>query len=257
MDELAKTEARNYLSAAGFFVIAANYLLLLFMDAETVLDPAISLAVGFGLLISGILLLVLRNRDMIALLFIMLSFYFIANVFAAGFVGVFLTLCFNGLLLLTILVTITGKDKAKWMIVILPLLMLITSLIDIFSGARPSPAAYILFTAIAVISLYFAFCCACERINLPGRKLLTADEQTDFKASGSALGYLLFAATVGAYVVYYIVGESMLSLETLHTVNVVAAFLLILVGILLLTIGKMRFTPVMFIAAGLTELLAM
>jgi len=29
MDEVAKTEARNYLSAAGFFVLAASFLLLM------------------------------------------------------------------------------------------------------------------------------------------------------------------------------------------------------------------------------------
>ena len=48
MDEPAKTEARNYLSAAGFFVIAASELLLIL--SPEISSATRSLIVGIGLL---------------------------------------------------------------------------------------------------------------------------------------------------------------------------------------------------------------
>ena len=98
---------------------------------------------------------------------------------------------FHGLILLTLLVTLTGKDKAKWLIILIPLMgmvMLITK-VCLFN-IIPDILTWVIFA----ISTYFALACASERLNLPGRKLLTADGETDFKASGSVLGYILFAA---------------------------------------------------------------
>ena len=245
MDEPAKTEARNYLSAAGFLVFAATSLLGIL--SVTALSVTINLVAGIVLLLIGTLLIVLRKRDMIAILFIMLSFNYLSNGFLPGFAGFPILLCFGGLVLLTLLVTLTGKDKAKWLLILIPIVMIVIS-----TAGLPS-ILWILFA----ISIYFALACASERLHLPGRKLLTADEVTDFKASGSVLGYLLFAAISGMYVVYYIVGESMMHLESLHTINLVAAVLLIFIAVLLFAVGKMRFTPAMFLLLGLADLLAM
>ena len=259
MDELSKTEARNYLSAAGFFVLGLIYLLIIFGDHTSHLPQTACLGIGFSLLIIGILLLVLRKRDMIAILFIMLSAINITNGFISGFLGEILLLGFNVMLFLTILITLTGKDKAKWVLIIIPLLMVITSLIETFGGARPeiSPAVFTIFAVSAVVCMYFAFCCASERIHLPGRKILTADEQTDFKASGSVLGYMLFASTSGMYVLYYFFGDPLILLEYTHIIDVVASFLMVIIAILLFTVGKMRFTPVMFMILALTEFLGL
>ncbi len=252
MDETAKTEARNYLCAAGFFVIAAFTLLGIL--SETPLDAGTKLVVGLGLLLIGTLLVVLRKRDMIAILFMMYALFHISTCLLPEFSGLPIVLCFNGLILLTLLVTLTGKDEAKWLIFLIPLMgtvMLIsmvgsfTILSDIFN--------WIIFA----ISIYFAFACASERLNLPGRKLLTADGETDFKASGSVLGYLLFAAISGGYTVYYIVGESMMHLEYLHIINIVVAVLMIFIAVLLFAVAKMRFTPVMFLLIAIGDLLAM
>ena len=251
MDEPAKTEARNYLTAAGFFVIAAFELLLIL--APEISSATRSLIVGIGLLLIGTLLIVLRKRDMIAILFMMLAFFFISHSFIPGHIGAAINFCFSGLILLTLLITLTGKDKAKWLLILIPLMMIVGSLTEGLSEIIP----VVFIVIISVISIYFALACACERINLPGRKLLTADEETDFKAAGSVLGYVLFAAISGMYVVYYIVGESMMHLEYLHTINLVAAVLLIFIALLLFAVGKMRFTPAMFLLLGLTQLLSM
>ena len=247
MDEPAKTEARNYLSAAGFFVMAAFYLLMALSGS------GLGVICGLSLLLIGTLLIILRKRDMIAILFIMLSFFYLSHGLVPVLVSMSIVLCFGGLILLTLLVTLTGKDKAKWLIIVIPLVILIGSLAGLVSGTRTDIIPWILFA----INIYFALACASERIKLPGRKLLTADEETDFKASGSVLGYLLFSVLSGAYAVYYIVGESMMNLESLHTINLVAAVLMIFVAVMLLAVGKMRFTPVMFLLIGLTDLLVM
>ncbi|MDO5847848.1 MAG: hypothetical protein Q4Q20_06125 [Methanocorpusculum sp.] len=251
MDEPAKTEARNYLSAAGFFLIAAYFILIPLMMMGSDHNTTIHLISGIGLLLIGTLLIILRKRDMIAILFMLLSFFYLSLGFIQGDPGLMIVACFYGLILLTLLITLTGKDKAKWLLIIIPLLMLI-SLIGI-SGILENP---VFGWIVAVVSLYFALACASERLSLPGRKLLTADEETDFKASGSVLGYLLFAVTTGMYVVYYIAGEAMMQLEYLTTINLVAAILLIYVAVLLFAVGKMRFTPVMFLLFGLTIILA-
>lgn len=251
MDELAKTGARNYLSAAGFFVTAAYVLLA--AVCGTVPSTAINLVAGLGLLLIGTLLIVLRKRDMIAILFMMLSFFHISASFIIGSAGLTLFLCLDGFILLTLLVTLTGKDKAKWLLILIPLLMVIASIVGLWSVIGLGILYWILFA----VSIYFALACASERISLPGRKLLTADEETDFKASGSVLGYILFAITTGMYVVYYIVGESMMHIEYLHTINFIAVVLLIFIAVLLFAVGKMRFTPVMFLLMGHSELLAM
>ena len=253
MDELAKTEARNYLSAAGFFVIAAYFLLGVFGSLSNL---PIQLGAGIGMLLIGTLLIVLRKRDMIGILFMLIAFNFLSRCFVSeiGHIGAgFITLCFDGLILLALLITLTGKDKAKWLLILLPLMMVINAGMGFLSNSK----LIVLFLIVVIIALYFALACASERINLPGRKLLTADEETDFKASGSVLGYLLFAVTTGMYVMYYIVGEAMVPFEQLHIINIVAAVLMIFVAVLLFTVAKMRFTPAMFLLIGLTELLAM
>ncbi|HJJ36126.1 MAG TPA: hypothetical protein O0X27_02990, partial [Methanocorpusculum sp.] len=60
MDEIAKTEARNYLSAAGFFVIAAGFLLNLFsfIGDNTFIEPNtyLHIIIGIGLFVIATLL---------------------------------------------------------------------------------------------------------------------------------------------------------------------------------------------------------
>ncbi|MDO5847845.1 MAG: hypothetical protein Q4Q20_06110 [Methanocorpusculum sp.] len=254
MDEPAKTEARNYLTAAGFFVLAAYFILIPLMMMGSDHNTTIHLISGIGLLLIGTLLIILRKRDMIAILFMLLSFFYLSLGFIQGLSGPMIALCFYGLILLTMLVTMTGRDKAKWLLMVIPLLLIIACLVRFAGGIT---GMIVFFLIAAIISIYFALACASERINLPGRKLLTADEETDFKASGSVLGYLLFAVISGSYVVYYIVGEAMMHLEYLHTITIVAAVLLIFIAVLLFAVGKMRFTPIMFLSMGLLDLLGM
>ena len=241
MDELAKTEARNYLSAAGFFIFAAEsllYLISYFTGTISEFSPAIEISAGVGMLIIAALLFILRKRDLIGILFVMLGFMdlFYVNYFGGDrFLDL---LCIFAILVAV--VTLTSKDKQKWLLFPIPVLLL-------FPGVP-----FILGT---LLSLYYALVCASEKINLPGRKLLTADEETDFKASGSVLGYMLFGLTMAAWAIFNLFGESYgFTYGALQMLEFICAVLLVFVSILLFAVGKMRFTPVMFLLIAMVTL---
>ncbi|HJJ39440.1 MAG TPA: hypothetical protein O0X42_04805, partial [Methanocorpusculum sp.] len=212
-----------------------------------------SLVIGIGLMVIATLLIALRKRDMIAILFFMMGFFNLFNGFTPA--GTWNTILI-GFLVLAALITLTSKDKQKWLLFLIPVILFVRNLLVLCFGYNI--AVFIAFNVVlTVICLYYAFACASEKITLPGRKLLTADEATDFKASGSVLGYMLFALLTGCYALYYIVGEAVLPLETLVPIELLCGILMIFVAILLFAVAKMRFTPVMFLLAALIGILSM
>jgi len=257
MDELAKTEARNYLSAAGFFLIAAAFLMQAFPNIGNStfveLNDYLLMAIGIGLLIIATLLIVLRKRDLIAILFFMIGFY---QLFCASTSPGTWNFIIMGFMVLAALVTLTSKDKVKWLLFLIPAIWFVWRFAWVFIGYNFALLA-VFYTIIAVLCLYYAFACASERFSLPGRNLLTADESTEFKASGSVLGYMLFALITGGYALHYILGEAVLPLETFVTIELLCGILMIFVSILLFAVGKMRFTPVMFLLIALIGILSM
>ena len=240
MDELAKTEARNYLSAAGFFIFAAEsllYLISYFTGTISEFSPAIEISAGVGMLIIAALLFILRKRDLIGILFVMLGFM---DLFWANFGGDQFQVLLSIFAILAAVVTLTSKDKQKWLLFPIPVLLL-------FPGVP--------FIIGILLSLYYALVCASERINLPGRKLLTADEETDFSASGSVIGYMLFGLTMAAWAIFDLFGESYgFTFEALQMLEFTCAVLMIFISILLFAVGKMRFTPVMFLLISMVTI---
>ena len=241
MDELAKIEARNYLSAAGFFVFAAEallYIISYFTGTSSEFSSAIEISAGVGMLIIAALLFILRKRDMIGILFVMLGFMDLFYVNYFGGDRFLYLLCIFAIL--AAVVTLTSKDKQKWLLFPIPVLLL-------FPGVP--------FIIGTLLSLYYALVCASERINLPGRKLLTADEETDFKASGSVLGYMLFGLTMAAWAIFNLFGESYgFTVEALQMLEFICAVLMVFVSILLFAVGKLRFTPVMFLLIAMVTI---
>ncbi|HJJ38638.1 MAG TPA: hypothetical protein O0X42_00740 [Methanocorpusculum sp.] len=257
MDENAKTEARNYLAAAGFFVIAACFLpsILRNIGSSSFIEfnPAFNIALGLSLISIATLLIVLRKRDMTALLFFMLGSL---ELFWAFTLPGMWDLILTGFLFFAALITLVSKENVKRLVFLIPLILFVR---EIMCNCFEYNVAVnsVLNIILTVISLYFAFACASERISLPGRKLFTADETTDFKASGSVLGYMLFALLSGGYALYYILGEAVLPLETFVSIELLCSALMIFIAVLLLAVGRMRFTPVMFLLIGLTNILVM
>jgi len=255
MDELAKAEARNYITAGGFFLLAVYFLIKLFtaFDLSVIVNETsnqfiFNVVTGVGLILLAILLIILRRRDMIALLFFMFGAFalFVAYTATSGLWAVL----FAAFLLLIALITLTGQDKQKWFLFLIPVIWFIYVLL-IFCFGINTIVIILCNVILAVLSIYAALACAAERFHLPGSGFLTADENTDFKASGSALGYMLFALPLGGYALYYFSGGTAVTFDSAGTVKLVAAALMILVAILLLAVGKMRFTPIMFILLGL------
>ena len=265
MNETAKNEMRNYLSAAGFCIFALSSLIISaeflgeatagFLEAATNADIILSVL----LLLIGVLLAVLGKRDLTAISFLMfgslklllislispnLTSGTVAEVF---FVCAILQSCF----LILALILLTAKDKAKYL---LALLIGLEAIIDFvmytisgnMSGIVLGSSRIIL----AVLALYFAFACASERFTLPLGKTLTAEQETDFKKSASALGYLTISASMAVWAFFYLLKASDGVTEMIYSADGVYALLMILVGILLFAVAKMRFTPVMFLLAG-------
>jgi len=257
MDEIAKVESRNYLCAAGFFLIAAVWLLdfIVRVSGKQSIESThfILIIVGIGLILVATLLLILRKRDIEAILFIAVGSYLM--LIANAETNEWRLIITGGMLVLSLL-SLTTKDKKQWFFFLIPALVFLNGVIDIFYSSQTFVSAeYSLF--IIVISLYFAICYVFHHFNLPGRDLLLSEEYTNFEKCGCVIPNILFSMICGAYVVFYIVGASVLPLEAFVNVQVISAFLFMYYSILLLFIGKQRLTSLVYFLFGLTGILSM
>lgn len=257
MDELAKKEARNYLSAAGLFILGGYFLLEVFVTAfnnsTQLINQNIFFALGIGMIIVATLLAILQKRDMLAILFMLMGFL---QFFLAFYPSDFAYIIVEGFILLVAIITLTSKDNKKWLLFLIPAIMFIGNVVNLIMGGNNTVFSTIVCLIITVLCFYYAFCFASERAHLPGHALLTKDENTNFKSSGSVLGYSLFALIAAVPSFYFIFGESFISLASVTTLVTLGSIMLIFIAILLLTIGKMRFTPIMFLLIGITLLLS-
>ena len=262
MNETAKNEMRNYLSAAGFFVFALSTLLIsadaLFGvggGATTVFNADLILSVL--LLLIGVLLVVLGKRDLTAISFLMFGSIKLLTILPYILTSVtlielfFVNAVLQIFLIILALILLTAKDKAKYP---LALIIGLQGIFKIISFLVPVNLLYMVagcfHVILTVLALYYAFACASERFTLPLGKTLTAEQETDFKKSASVLGYLTVSASMAVWSLFYLFNASDLVAEIIYAVDGVYAFLMILVGILLFAVAKMRFTPVMFLLAG-------
>ena len=259
MNEIAKNEMRNYLSAAGLFVFAlatsvvcASFLLVQNGDVRMVVDIVCSIF----LLLFGILLAVLGKRDLTAITFLMLGSIKLLMATARS-IGLgsddlfFVNAILQISLILLALILLTAKDKAKYPLALLVGLQGIFSILGFLSPSDISNAIFgYSHIILIVLALYYALACASERFTLPLGKTLTAEQETDFKKSASVLGYLTISASMAVWALFYLFNASDLVAEIIYALDGVYAILMILIGILLFAVAKMRFTPVMFLLAG-------
>ena len=189
------------------------------------------------LLLVGILLAVLGKRDLTAISFLMFGSLklLLISLISPNLTPVlmdevlFVCVILQSFFLILALILLSSKDKAKYP---LALLIGLEAIIDFVMYSLSGNASEIVVVGylriiLVVIALYYAFACASERFILPLGKTLTADQETDFKKSASALGYLTISASMAVWAFFYIFNAS----------EVVA-------------VAKMRFTPVMFLLAG-------
>ena len=254
MDENAKNEMRNYLSAAGFFVFAVSTLAIgvSYLSGTVGAEQKnITIISTLLLLLVGVLLAVIGKRDLTAITFLMLGSIKLLML-ATGFVSPVVNIILYLFLLILAVILLTAKDKAKYPLAILIALQALFTTVSYIIPSEEIMSSVLGYTRLilTVIALYYAFACASERICFPCSKILTADQETDFKKSASALGYLTISASMLVWAIYYLFNKSEIVANTIYALDGVYAALLILVSILLFAVAKMRFTPVMFLLAG-------
>lgn len=245
---------RNYLSAAGFFVFAVSTLAIGVSYLSGTIGAEqknITIISTLLLLLVGVLLAVIGKRDLTAITFLMLGSIKLLML-ATGFVSPGINIILYLFLLILAVILLTAKDKAKYPLAILIALQALFTTVSYIIPSEEIMSSVFGYTRLilTVIALYYAFACASERICFPCSKILTADQETDFKKSASALGYLTISASMLVWAIYYLFNKSEIVANTIYALDGVYAALLILVSILLFAVAKMRFTPVMFLLAG-------
>lgn len=261
MDELQKTEARNYLTAGGLLIAGILCLTALLSGERLFNAVSVSMPCAIGgaiMLVIGILLLAMQKRDFAGISFIVIGAAHFMTTFNTEDSYMVLSIA-RAFVLIWGIVLLFSKDKQKWVYSLLSIFTGIFFIVRPYSADVPAAGTVLIVTFIiaTVIGIYFALAAGFERIHLPGRGLITSDETTDFKKAGSSIGYTLFGTAALCYgLTYCSIPGYPLTSEAVQGLAVGLGFLLILFGVLLFTIGKMRFTPVMFILMGCAEMIA-
>ncbi|MDV0441127.1 hypothetical protein McpAg1_03060 [Methanocorpusculaceae archaeon Ag1] len=252
MNESSLSEMRNYTTAAGFLVLA--FILMEFFICQIM--PAafignVSLFAALALIIFGTILAIERKRDIAAIAFLMTglvtAFPALQTVKAVS--PDMVTLITGVFLLLLALVILTAKDKTKYLLSV-PLILIAVYWMWTSALEANSFSAALLILA-AVILIYYAFACVSEKLKLPLSDTLRADTETDFKTSGSVLGYLLLGMIFAVWALLHSTAWTIILPENVAALEVAAGLMLMFVGILLWAVGKMKFTPIMFFLLGL------
>ncbi len=262
MNESAKTEMRNYLSAAGFLVIGLDFLLLLSFRAAGTETFLARFALSLLLIITGVLLVVLHKRDLTAILFLMIgmfetffSVFFQTNLSLGVLPSPLLSGVIGGVYLIFAAIILTAHDPKKYLLAVLPLLQCLHNVLVAAGLDIHGPVVIAITAIIAVLCIFYALVFAAERVRLPFADVLRADAAMDFKSGGSVLGYLLFAIPALYYGLYYGTAGSF-GYSSAVSLEFFSGIMMVLAGILLFTIAEMRFTPVMFMIMGIMAVLA-
>ncbi|MDO5843615.1 MAG: hypothetical protein Q4Q53_00510 [Methanocorpusculum sp.] len=258
MDELQKTALRNYVTAAGFFIIAVQFLVRIIgsffkLDYREVISTAmmgIVPAIIVGLLAVGIILVILKKRNLTAIIFLMIAMYY-------GFINLSQgsrttgSIIIGMFLMILAVIILSSKDSNKFLICLIPGLLGFSLFFAPVIGTDNIIVVAIR-VIITLLCIYFAFACVSERFALPFKKLLTKDSEMDFKSAGSVLGYVVFGVACSALSVSSIANGVLLSSEICVYIGQICGSTMAIIGVLLIAVEKVKFTPLLFILAGLT-----
>ncbi|HJJ29122.1 MAG TPA: DMT family transporter [Methanocorpusculum sp.] len=267
LSEALKTEVRNYVTSFGFILMATVYVLILFgindmfhgvlsMDAAYASMTVPAVIIGLLLLLCGVVLLGLRKRVLSAVTFIFSS----AGYFIYAFEGTsyFLTPLISIFSIVIAFIFMTSTSPKKYVYALIHVLWGIVGFLGLFNimGLTPVVAVtVVLMIVTASMLIYFAVACAAQKIHLPLTKFLTTDDDMEFSRTGPVLGYLFMGAYIFIWVVYNFTGEELLSSQVTYAMCFILSLMLMLIGILAFSIGRMRFTPLLFLGAGTAFLL--
>ena len=256
----SKDEVRNYVTSFGLMLIATLYILVLFgindyMSGALTQDAAFSnmtypaVILSILLMLCGIVLLVLRNRVLSAVTFLFMSAEFLLyaleheSYFVVPFASVF------SLILAAII--LTCRSPKKYLYAVINILCGLIGVLGLFDSGTPlGTAAVVCMIVTSGILIYFAVACASQKIEMPFTKFLTNDDDMAFSQSGPVLGYLFLGLYLFMWVLYNFIGEENFPPEIISAVCFAVSLMIMVIGFLSFAVGRMRFTPLFFLATG-------
>ena len=263
LGDAARTENRNYFSALGFILMALMYILVLFASLGTDAADAtlisfqvemveITAGIGVLLLLTGVILLIFGKRVLHAVTF--LFFGALQILFATAGSSEAISGTIAGFSILLAIIFLTSKEKNKHVFAVINLFYGIVNVLSHHYIEGPLYyVSMVLMILLALGLIYLALACAAQKHTLPLTNYLTSDSSLKFQKCGPVLGYLFLAMYISLWLAYDLgkLGVDVMSFDAVISVEQVCVFMLVFIGLLLLFIGRLRFTPVMFIAIGL------
>ncbi|HJJ48781.1 MAG TPA: DMT family transporter [Methanocorpusculum sp.] len=258
---------RKYFTAFGCLIIACLFafsfkeelirLVLQTVPAEIIegsLDgfPTPMMIISFLLLLCGVVLLILRRRVLAAVSFIFLAVEIILSQILIDYPELIIGLGITSILFSLML--LTAKGKQKYIFALIHFLYGGYIFATMFLSGTTCFFIQLILAVLAVsLLIYISIASVSKKQNLPLSGLLRTYEKTDFRTCVPVLGYLLIAMFEAGNVIYLI--SDIFSIEyrlsgAFYQAVLVISGVLILLGLLLLFIGRLGFLPVMFIGCG-------
>ncbi|HJJ48249.1 MAG TPA: DMT family transporter [Methanocorpusculum sp.] len=247
-------EVRNYLTSLGFILISVSSLIMLLANISTNFDHRVllphqfelELSIWAFLVIIGILLIIIRKRNIAGITFLIygLSAIILAftnqNRYLTFMLGIF-TLIISGIFLL-------DASKKKYIFFTLFFSEGISMMIWAVPGLESM--YYVLEGMFILFTLYLGFAASNLLPHIHGTDRLTSDEVFSFKRCGSMLGYIILALGFIPWALMYILGSDAVSVSDSNMVSAICSVFLFITALLLLFIGHARFTSVIFIGVS-------
>ncbi|HJJ33401.1 MAG TPA: hypothetical protein O0X19_03365 [Methanocorpusculum sp.] len=254
MKDARKNEIRNHVTSFGLLVIALFFVMMMIdaFNPGAAVNPELTsiylpgALFGIFLLLCGIVLLILGKRVMAAVTFILMSSQMLSVTVLEDIA--MLNILSGIIYFIFALILMTSKDKQKYAFAIVNLLLGITSIARIYDNQ----IFWIIMALSAVFLIWLSIACGTGKLRHSISKYLTENGDVTFRRCGSVIGYLLLAKTLIIVLIYEFNDPTFTTiLDSATTLGIIHVCLLVLVGLLLICIGKRRVTSIFFIGAGL------
>ena len=253
--DIRKNEIRNHVTSFGFLIVALFFVMMMIaaFNPGAAVNPELTsiylpgALFGIFLLFCGIVLLILGKRVMAAVTFILMSSQMLSIAVLADIAMLDILSCI--IYFIFALILMTSKDKQKYAFAIINLLLGITSIARIFDNQ----IFWIIMALSAVFLIWLSIACGTGKLRYSISKYLTANGDVTFRRCGSVIGYLLLAKTLIILFIYEFNDPTFTAIvDSAYALGIIHICLLVLVGLLLIFIGKRRGTSIFFIGVGLS-----
>ena len=260
-DERKETpDIRNTLSAVGYFIMGGSllYYALLLLNISFAVSPAEntlmlgSLCCSGFLLLIGTMLIILRKRDFDGITFIVYAL--ILALVAICHTSPFLIVSLGIMELILGGIFLLSREKKKYSITILFVLLGLVLITN-----QTSPEMVTIICAFAASGMLFITGLLSTGLfpSLRLTKMLNADDHTNFRQNGAMIGYLIFAVTMIPWIGLYLTGTSVLTPDAQNQLVIVSVIALLLIGVLMIFVGKSWFTGAIFIGLAFVQALSL